>query len=270
LPPYFDCPRYQNSCGNCPQLDSCLKFDPSFFNAKKKQKIFSQNNNFHFISPSNFIKEKAQKSFILKNKKIIKIPNGVNKKQFFPIDKNIAREKLNLPKDKKILFFNGASGLENEHKNFKFLRKNLPKLNNKDEYLLLVITKREKINLDFNYQAFSPTIDLVKLNLIYNASDITLVTSKWESFSLTALESMACQKVVLSFDCGGVSDIIENKINGILTKINSWDEFQKGIDFINSNYQELSKNAYQTFLKKFTLSKMTDNYIDLYQDLLKK
>lgn len=265
----FDCQKFISGCGSCPQLHSFLKKDPTFLHIRKKKEIFSNLKNIYFVAPSQFLQQKAQKSFCLTDKKIFVINNGVNQKNFYPVENIRIKKKLNLPINKKILFFNASAGFSDSNKNFQFLRNNLEKLKNKNDYLLLILSNENLDNFDFNYKILKPTRNLSQLNLFYNASDLVLLTSLSESFSLTTVEAMACQKPVLSFKCGGVENIIQHKKNGFLIDLNSWEQFQEGLDFIFSNYQNLKKQTYKDYQNNYTFNKMIQEYLKLYQKILK-
>ena len=51
---------------------------------------------------------------------------------------------------------------------------------------------------------------------ILQASDLMLLPSKTESFGLAALESMACGCPVLAYRTGGLPEVIEHGVSGIL------------------------------------------------------
>lgn len=42
----------------------------------------------------------------------------------------------------------------------------------------------------------------------FNCADFLVVSSKWEGFGLAAAEAMACEKIVISTDCGGVTEVV--------------------------------------------------------------
>ena len=262
----FDCQKFSQQCGCCPQLKSLFSFDPTYKLIKRKKQLL-QKPNFYFITPSEFLKKLALKSFLLAKQKIITIPNGVDSKKFYPSAKQLARKKLNLPVNKKILLFNGSNNLTDYNKNFIFLQQTLPFVKKKQNYLLIILTNDHNINLDFPFKIFKISHNNEKLNLIYNASDVVLLTSLWENFSLTVLEGSACKKPSLAFNVGGVNEIIQTKKNGVLITKNNHNQFIEGLEYIFTHYDYLANNAYQIFQEKFTLELMVKNYIDLYQKI---
>lgn len=71
--------------------------------------------------------------------------------------------------------------------------------------------------------------------LIYSSCKIWFLASISDGFGLPILEAMACGSAVVSSDCGGPSDIIENGINGFIVEV---DNTQALVDKIISTYQD--------------------------------
>ena len=100
----WDCKGYFNKCGYCPAYKSNFEHDQS-----RKNFIFKQ----HYIKKGNLIPiagseqhyQQLLKSSLFKDIPKYKIINSVDPKIYKPGNKNISREKLGLPLDKKIIFF---------------------------------------------------------------------------------------------------------------------------------------------------------------------
>ncbi|MFD1677060.1 GT-D fold domain-containing glycosyltransferase [Alicyclobacillus fodiniaquatilis] len=58
-----------------------------------------------------------------------------------------------------------------------------------------------------------------QLAKLYQEADLFVCTSWFESFGFPVLEAMACKTLVVSTDCGGVSDFITHQQTGFLTPI---------------------------------------------------
>ena len=85
-----------------------------------------------------------------------------------------------------------------------------------------------------------------------------------EPLSLVALEAMACGKPVISFELGGVKELLAHDKVGLLIAPNNWKEFTNKIHQILSN-EELSESigsaARQRVEKFFTWKKFVDQFL---------
>jgi len=108
----------------------------------------------------------------------------------------------------------------------------------------------------------------------YSISDLFLLTSLAENFPITALEAMACGVPVVSFDVGGVKEAVIHKKNGYIAKHKNIHDLIKGIEYIfnlnKNDIETISLNSIQRIEDNFSLEKMTENYINLYQSLIRK
>lgn len=43
---------------------------------------------------------------------------------------------------------------------------------------------------------------------LYNAADLSVLSSQWEGFGLVVAEAMACENIVVATDCGGVREVL--------------------------------------------------------------
>lgn len=68
-------------------------------------------------------------------------------------------------------------------------------------------------------------IDQKELSKLYSISDLCLVPSRYETFSMVTLESILCGTPVVAFNNSGPLDIISNRHNGFLANAFDEDEF---------------------------------------------
>lgn len=59
-------------------------------------------------------------------------------------------------------------------------------------------------------------LDDAALRRFYSAADVMVVPSRQESFGQTASEALACGTPVVAFSVGGLTDIVEDRVNGRL------------------------------------------------------
>ena len=107
---------------------------------------------------------------------------------------------------------------------------------------------------------------------LLNKADIYVHSSLQEVFPLIILEAMASKKPVIAVGTGGISEIIKDGYNGFLCNPES-NELSKKIVKILENESishEVTKNAYEDLIKKYTWDKVADQYIEMYNKLKMK
>ncbi len=98
----FDCTGYQKDCSNCPQVRSTFKDKPVVALSTKLQNIATFNQ-ITFVSPSNWIAERAKSSALLRGSKVSVIPNPLN--SFFsnePLSQPLSRSAYGIKSDSMI------------------------------------------------------------------------------------------------------------------------------------------------------------------------
>jgi glycosyltransferase involved in cell wall biosynthesis len=105
----------------------------------------------------------------------------------------------------------------------------------------------------------------------YLRSDFIIVPSqKPEPFGRVAIEAMSCSKVVIASKHGGLTSIINDKVNGFLVDHKDKDSFVNVIKELIDDPSLKSKvesQARQTYLQYFTAEKCFESYLKQYNKL---
>lgn len=100
-----------------------------------------------------------------------------------------------------------------------------------------------------------------------SAADIFVLSSAWEGFGLVVAEAMACERVVVATDCGGVKEVVGNA--GILVPPKDSEALAAGIieglSLSPLVKQQLGRQARERVLKLFSLDAVTEKWIELYK-----
>ncbi|MBI5401962.1 MAG: glycosyltransferase family 4 protein [Ignavibacteriae bacterium] len=100
--------------------------------------------------------------------------------------------------------------------------------------------------------------------------DILVMSSRYEGVPYVMLESMAIGLPVIMTDVGGIGNVIENGVSGLIIKEGSTDELKDAILTLSKDkklFCELQINAIVT-LSKYTIKNMIENYMHLYKSTL--
>ena len=177
------------------------------------------------ISPSKLYAENSKYLSEYKDKIHI-IPNGIDLDEFkVNYSKIECREKLNLPLNKKIILF---FGYLTPYKSPDILLRVFAEiLKNKPDTTLLFAGNGnmenylKKLSNELGVEEnviFSGFIEKEWRSLYYRSSDIFCLPSSMstECYPLAILEAMASEVPVVASEIGGIPDIIENYVNGLL------------------------------------------------------
>lgn len=271
-----DCQKYQAACGSCPQLSSRKDQDLSRWIWQRKAKAWP-GVNLTLVTPSRWLADCAKSSSLFQNFRVEVIANGLDIQKYKPINRQVARELLNLPQDKQLLLFGAVDATSDRRKGFHLLQPALQSLSQTEwkEKLELVIFGASEpetpVNLGFKAHYLGYLHDDVSLALLYSAVNLTVVPSIQEAFGQTASESLACGTPVVCFDCTGLKDIVEHEQNGYRAQCFQSEDLVKGITWIledQERWQRLCQRAREKVEQEFTLQIQAHNYLKLFEELL--
>lgn len=272
-----DCSKFKTQCSNCPSLIFKSENDLSNKIFEKKKKILDKLN-LSVVTCSNWLANEVSVSGLLSKNQTVVIPNPLDVNLYIPFDKTEARNKLNLPVNKKLLLI-GAMNLKDERKGFKYLIDALDQIL-KDNFIpkndleIVVFGKLDEASvekLQFKVHQLGKLKNQEEIIFAYNSADIYVAPSLQDNLPNTVMESMACGVPVVAFNVGGIPDMVDDGINGILVELKSSEGLAKAIEKILSD-EELRKNfskaARQKVVKNFDQKIVAAKFYDLYKSIL--
>lgn len=233
-----------------------------------KHKAILNANNLQIICLCDWMKQYSEKSISFQGLNHHIIHNSVDTEIFKIQDKISCRNILGLPYNKKILLFCSQS-ISNKRKGFDILLKSLTKISS--NYFICIIGNINGIDIPKNieYKCFGSLQDELTLSIIYSASDLFILPSREDNLPNTMLESLCCGVPVISFTNGGMCNVIQDGITGILVREQNSESLARGIDnffeFQNKfNCKQISDAAREQF-SPFT---QATNYLEIYKQSL--
>jgi glycosyltransferase involved in cell wall biosynthesis len=216
------------------------------------------------------------KLFNISEEKTEIIPNGVDIEEFTSISREDICElhaRLTENGQKEIILFVGrldtVKGIDILIKAIKLL--DLPSIR-------LIVAgdgplKKAYINLakgsDIIFLGFQERNKLLRL---YKCANLVVIPSRYESFGLVALESMAAKIPLIASNVGGLAEIIQDGYNGILVPPNDIHKLAETINRILNNIelqQKLAYNGFNTVINRYNWLNIASRTIDAYKKALK-
>lgn len=273
----YDCTKWQTGCGACPYLKAypAVSRDSTRWEWKLKDWVYNRSN-LTIVTPSHWLTEQAKAS-MLNRFEIYHIPYGIDTDAYQHIDPGLCRVTLGIPPKKKVLLFS-ADNLKDSRKGGDLLVQALQKLPQalKQDCVLLTLGKR---TTQIEASVDIPAIHLGYISsdrlksVAYSAADVFIFPTRADNLPLVLQESMACGTPMVSFNVGGVPDLVRPEMTGYLAKPEDANDFCNGIVELLEDDEKrdvMGKQCRSISVKEYDLATQTRKYISLYRTTLGK
>ena len=275
----FGCAGYKYECGRCPQLGSHNKHDHTAVTWQQKKQDLSSLP-ICFIAPTSWCADRIRESSLFRNNRIESIPYPIDTTVFRPIHQQVARDLLQLPHDKRLIFI-GATYLEERRKGMAELKEALTRLSeliaesselqHEDIFLFIAGVNGRSLtaNLPFAAKYVGFLNDEVTLALAYQAADLFLCPSIEDAGPMMIPEAMLCGTPVVAFKTGGAPDLIESLRTGYLAKLADAEDLARGVfTLLSSDYlPAVRANAHEAATQAHTPAIVARRYLNLFESL---
>ena len=212
--------------------------------------------------------------------KIAVVPCGVDLERFYPIDKETARRSLGLRDGERIILFVGRI---EPLKGIDILISAAAQLHEDENFRVLIVggdaraeaqvaelrALAERLDVD-HHISFVGAVAHEKLPMYYNAADVCVVPSYYESFGLVAVEAMACGVPVVASRVGGLTTTVSDGETGYLIPWRCPEPFAERLELLLDN-DELRRSfgrAGREAVERYRWANVADAVTTLYDDLL--
>lgn len=291
---YFDdCQRYMTHCGDCPLLHSGKEKDLAYRVFEKKMRAYN-GLDLHIVTPSKWLGDCAKQSALFSQFSVTVIPNCLDTDVYRPLldndlNQNIssaiaqnsalcnvkraAGEEAEIP----MILYGAMNAATDRRKGFASLLAALKILDKQGLEANLVVFGASESDLPMEFKHISvhflgyvSNTDI--LVTLYNLATVMVVPSLTENLSCAIMESLSCATPVCCFAIGGNGDMVEHKVNGYLAKEQDSEDLAMGIRWCLENNQDgsLSQAARDKVLREYTIDRVGERYVELYESILRK
>lgn len=225
------------------------------------------------VPASSWLEESVKSSALMRHWPITRIPHVVDSRDFFPMSMTEARSQLRLPHDVPLVLFLASAGIHDQRKGWDLLDAALSRLSTTHPNIEVVIVGPEDrtyanpqgLNIHWRGQVCGNQA----LRLLYNSATLTAVPSREDNMPLTAMEAQSCGRAVVAFHTGGLPDIVDHGISGVLAPLLDTKALAGAIDIAINNSREMGVRARERALNTWSESVVAGRYLQIYEsDLL--
>lgn len=268
------CGRFVSGCGKCPALRSTGQHDLSERQYRMRRDLFAKMPQVTVVGLSRWMHQSALSSQLWPAEKVVHLPNGIDTNFFKPLNRQLARNILNLPQDELLVLFGAVDPLSDPRKGYPHLKSALEQV--RSEATLLVFggernPNQSSMHSRFKEIHFGQVKDEATLVLLYSAADVTVLPSRQENLPNVVMESMACGTPVVAFKTGGNGDLILHGQNGLLAPCYDSGQLAAHLDRLLGNTElrtQYGQHAVKHIHHCFALDGVARQYETLYRNIL--
>ena len=228
------------------------------------------------VAPSQWLGGLARES-ALSRFPLHHIPYGLDTEIYEPLDRETCKTLLGISPKKRVVLF-GAPDLNDARKGGDLLVTSLqnlpPSLGNNVVLLTMgeggeVLSKAVTLKaLHLGYVAN----DRLK-TIAFSAADLFLFPTRADNLPVVLQESMACGTPVVSFQVGGVPELVLPGVTGYLARSEDAKDFADGIVSLLDDEPlrlEMGKRGRERVMREYGLDQQARKYIELYRKMLNR
>jgi glycosyltransferase involved in cell wall biosynthesis len=262
----LDCERWRFGCGACPYLHEYprLERDTTALLWRLKRGVYARSR-LTLVATSTWTAGLVAQSPLLERFPLRTIPNGVDTDRFRPGPQREARVRLGLPAERRIVLF-VASDLRERRKGLALLEAALRTLAGPP---LLLLAGEGAAAPDVEARALGPLADEALADA-YRAADVLAVPTVADVLTLTAPESLACGTPCVSFDRGGVTDVVREGETGLTAPLGDVAGLAAALDRVLADDElrsRLGARGREVAEAEFGIGLQARRYAELYEEL---
>jgi len=229
-----------------------------------------------FIAPSQWMANLARSSEFGRNREVHVVPNPVPVDRFTPEAPARSRQRWGLDPDRPVVGFIADGGGRNPLKGRNVLIEAMQRVRLRfpDAHLLLAGELDGDVSISHGHASELGVIRAEEAIVdFYRACDVIAVPSALDNAPQTAAEAHACARAVIAFDVGGVSDLVDSEVTGILCTPGDVDAFAHAVIKLLGNDAlriQMGSRARERAVTCWSPDLIAGQYRNIYEEVLSK
>lgn len=264
------CEKWKTHCADCELLDVAfsIDYDNTALQFEMKQRAITASN-VHCVVSSEWMENKLKLSPIFADKKITRIPFGLDQAIFSPGSKDAARDALGLQRIGTVLL----ARADRSFKGTAIVRDSVRNLAMSQDVTLVVVGEKGLL------EGLGERVTLVEMGWVnsietlvnlYRACDLLLMPSELESFGMMAVEAMSCGKVVLALDHANsaLSNVIDSPRCGLAVRKDVYSDALRNLLKSEDELRERGARCLEFARRQYRFEDYVSRIDDLYQSVI--
>lgn len=268
----LECDKWKSGCGNCPRFKKETKsyfWDNTHKSWEKMKSSFDGFNNLTVVSVSPWLMDRAKQSPMLFDKNHVVVLNGLDTEVFHNYDTSELRKSMHIEVNTKIIF-HATPGFSMNPSNIKggyYVVELAKKLLDEDVKIVVAGNYDESISYPSNMLMLGNIQDQQKLAQLYSMADVTLLTSKKETFSMVTAESLCCGTPVVGFEAGAPEKISIREYSEFV----EYGDVDALCEAIKKMWNVENKETIEKIaIEKYSSYRMVNEYVKCYESRMEE
>lgn len=275
---FMDCMRWQQGCGNCPDLtlQPAIPHDGTRSNWNRKHRAVAASN-LHVVTISDDLRRQVESSPMFSGKPVSRIYNGIDLDVFRPLDaaqRLEQRRAMGLADSDVVVLLAGQTvegwrqGIATHHA---VAALNAWPSQAGARALLIGRSAGHVASMLQMPATVLPFQDAPEaMARCFQVADLTLVTSEVEAFGRIGAESQACGTPVIAFDSGGIPEVVRDGIGGLVVPCRDTDALTAALARMLCDAglrQRMAEGGLAHARANFDQNGVTEQYLALYRSV---
>ncbi len=266
---FYDCDRFIGGCGSaCPRPDEYPPMPAGKISSAwaRRKAVLSRHPGLAAVTPSKWLAGEAARG-LWKGHRIDVIPNSLPLGVYRPVDKNMAREALEVDGSTPVLI-SVAEYIDDRRKGGHILVEALRRISGHSVTLITFGRRSLRSSIEGVSLRQLGYVDPERIKVLaYNAADLMVHPAPVDNLPNVVMEAIACGIPVVGFPIGGVPEMVRPGTTGWLAKDVSAAALAGAIDAALATHKDLHGPCRHVAEAEYGQALQAKRYVELFESM---